>query len=192
MKILKVIQFICWKALKLRISDYSLNKVNLLLESISETWHFQDKNYSGCFINMLYLLLVIYFVVDDEAWSHIIRPSLCLRTFTGPALSTNRKEKNHQLTQDLWYNLFLSCIRLTSSQCDQQCLHLLQNKCFWLLLQYYGSVQTPKTCYKFICVAFKSHVEWSNAQVSTPTITILPSTAGNFYSLNCFDHTSMS
>ena len=29
----------------------------------------------------------------------------------------------------------------------------------------------------FICVAFKSHMEWSNVYVSTPTTVILPSTA---------------
>ena len=39
----------------------------------------------------------------------------------------------------------------------------------------------------FICIAFKSHMEWNNAQhVSAPTTTILPTTVGASYSLNCF------
>ena len=41
----------------------------------------------------------------------------------------------------------------------------------------------------FISMAFKSHIEWSNAQyISTLTTIILPSTAGNYHSLNCFTH----
>ena len=49
---------------------------------------------------------------------------------------------------------------------------------------------TRKTRTKeFICAAFKSHTEWSNAQhVSTPTTMILPKIAGTSHSLNCFSY----
>ena len=40
-----------------------------------------------------------------------------------------------------------------------------------------------------ICVVFKSHMEWSNAQhVSTSTTTMLPTTVGTFNGLNCFGY----
>ena len=46
-----------------------------------------------------------------------------------------------------------------------------------------------KLCCMFIYTAYKSHTECSNTQhVSTPTNTILPTTAGNFHSLRCFGH----
>ena len=38
----------------------------------------------------------------------------------------------------------------------------------------------------FICVAFKSHTEWSNAHVSTSTTKILGTIVGIFHGLNCF------
>ena len=41
----------------------------------------------------------------------------------------------------------------------------------------------------FICAAFKSHTEWSNAQrVSVPNATILLMTASTFHGLNYSDH----
>ena len=43
--------------------------------------------------------------------------------------------------------------------------------------------------YTFIYLAFKSHTEWINAQrVSAPTTTLLPTTTGTYYRLNCFSH----
>ena len=40
-----------------------------------------------------------------------------------------------------------------------------------------------------ICAAFKSHMEWSNAQhVSTPTTMILTTIMATYHSLNCFGH----
>ena len=46
-----------------------------------------------------------------------------------------------------------------------------------------------RLCCLFICEAFKSHTEWSNAQhVSTPITMILPTTVSTFHGLNCFGH----
>ena len=48
-------------------------------------------------------------------------------------------------------------------------------------------ISLMRLCCAFICVAFKSHMKWNNAwDVSTPTTTILATTAGIFHSLNCF------
>ena len=43
--------------------------------------------------------------------------------------------------------------------------------------------------YTLICMAFKSHTEWINAQcVSAPTTTILLTTTDTLHDLNCFGH----
>ena len=54
-------------------------------------------------------------------------------------------------------------------------------------------VQTCKVCKflccSFICAAFKSYTEWSNAQhVSTPSTMILLITVGTLQRLKCFGH----
>ena len=45
--------------------------------------------------------------------------------------------------------------------------------------------------YAFIYAAFKLHKEWSIACISTPTITILPTTVDTFHGLNSFSHLYM-
>ena len=72
---------------------------------------------------------------------------------------------------------------------------ILYNKCFWLLPQYYGLVQTHKVYYQirlhctFIWAAFKSHMVWNNAlYVSVPITKILSTIVSTFHSLNCFGY----
>ena len=54
--------------------------------------------------------------------------------------------------------------------CDQLRLHLLHNKCFWLIPWRYMPVRTHKACSwiklycTFTCVVDKSHTEWRNTQ----------------------------
>ena len=68
-------------------------------------------------------------------------------------------------------------------------LKFLQPK--WKFLNYLVTVLGPtmqiiRGC-TFICLAFKSHTQWSNTQhVSTPTIMILSTLADIYYGLNYF------
>ena len=53
-----------------------------------------------------------------------------------------------------------------------------------------------RLCCMFICAAFKSHTEWINSHVSTPTIMILPTTAWTamviWYTCSKLTHTKIS
>ena len=65
-------------------------------------------------------------------------------------------------------------------------LHLLHNKYFWLLLQFYGPIQT---CILHIHLCSFQITEWSYTQWdSASTTTMLPITVGTFNGLNCFAH----
>ena len=95
---------------------------------------------------------------------------------------------------DHWSSFNLSKIPWTIwlLYCDQLQVHFSHNKCFYsfcAIIAQFELVKSISSHYTFICVAFKSHEEWSNAQrVSTPTTTMLPTTLSNFHYLNCFGH----
>ena len=61
--------------------------------------------------------------------------------------------------------------------------------CFCGVMVQFKLIKQMRLCCRFICAAFKSQMEWSNAQcVSAPPTTILPTIADTFSSLNYFSH----
>ena len=67
--------------------------------------------------------------------------------------------------------------------CNQLYLYLSHNKNFWFLMKYHCPILSISSQIRlwcmFICAAVKSHMKWNNVEcVNTPTIMILPTTAG--------------
>ena len=115
-----------------------------------------------------------------------------------PAPDDVMKMTNH--TELTWYSLILTCqicfdglkhnLGIYSFRPTWPC-PIVEFLATWVKFLQPSSYCNAINC-TFICAAFKSHMEWSNAHISTPTTTILPTTVGTFHCLNCFDHMYMS
>ena len=70
-----------------------------------------------------------------------------------------------------------------------QQLFLVTSTASWPSLNLLSISSLISLHYIFICVAFKSHMEWNNAQpVSTLTTMIVITTSSTYHGLNCFSH----
>ena len=70
-----------------------------------------------------------------------------------------------------------------------QVMFLVTSAMLWSSLNSWRiSSQIRLCCTTFMCVAFKSHTDCSNACISAPTNTILPTTVATYHNFNCFGH----
>ena len=82
------------------------------------------------------------------------------------AIKPNQTKPNQTLLHSqVFYNLSKISQTIWLQYCDQLCLHHFHNKCFALFPRH-----------------LKSHMEWNDAHIKAPTITILPTTAGTIHS----------
>ena len=83
----------------------------------------------------------------------------------------------------------LSVLWLTAFLPFAQQMFLVASVVLWSSLNSLSIWSQIRLCYIFICMAFKKHIEWSNAyHVSALTTTKLSTTAGAFHNLNYFGH----
>ena len=92
-----------------------------------------------------------------------------------------------QLEQN-FLNHLVTVLQSTAPSPFEQQMFLVASTVLWPSLNLLSISSRIRLHCTFICAAFKSHMEWSNAHVCIPTTMILPTIAGGLYCLNCFSH----